>query len=73
MVERWLASGWPIGHPFFLPMSWRQNIDDRECEIFRAGFELLHPTAGSGIMEKLCTEGRAERIKRAKGAAFAGR
>jgi hypothetical protein len=43
------------------------SASNLEREIFRAGFELLHPTAGSGIMEKLCAEGRAERIERAKG------
>ena len=43
------------------------GVENLEREIFRAGFELLHPTAGSGIMEKLCAEGRAERIETAKG------
>ena len=40
------------------------SVENLEREIFRAGFELLHPTAGSGIMEKLCAERRAERIER---------
>lgn len=44
-----------------------QSVENLEREIYRAGFELLHPTAGSGIMEKLCAEGRAERVQRAKG------
>lgn len=44
-----------------------QSVENLEREIFRDGFALLHPTAGSGIMEKLCAEGRAVRVERTKG------
>ncbi len=44
-----------------------QSVENLERDIYGAGFELLHPTAGSGILEKLCAEGRAERIERATG------
>ena len=49
------------------PWAGRLNSDDREGDLFRAGFALLHRTAGSGIRERLCAEGRAERIESAKG------
>jgi hypothetical protein len=38
-----------------------QSVENLDREIFLVGFELLHPTAGSGIMERLCAEGRAEK------------
>ena len=47
-----------------------QSVENLEREIFRDGFALLHPTAGSGIMEKLCAEGRAVRVERTKGASL---
>ena len=59
---------------FVCMMRWRrtlcelgQRVANLEREIFRAGFELLHPTAGSCIMARLCAEGRAERVERARG------
>ena len=42
-----------------------QSVENLEHAIFRAGFALLHPSAGSVIMAKLCAEGRADRVERA--------
>jgi len=31
--------------------------------VYESGFEVMHPTAPSAIMERLCREGRAELVR----------
>jgi hypothetical protein len=39
------------------------NLEIFERSLYETGFELMHPTAPSSVLEKLCSDGRAERIQ----------